>query len=323
MVSENGEAAETAVETVQGSMTRGNLSEIRDLLIESAERDGASIDDDGNLRRTEPAPKPAETPAVDPLKSTAEILAEQESEQPETPVADPETPAPAKVKVTSLKELAEAAGIDMTALYDLTLGFRTGADPVKLGEVKDAFQSGLDLGDREQQLTDERESFQNEQLVSNRALDSLMSQLQITPELLERARSDFNGVVAREQKKLFEVMPELGQDVEKRKQAMTDIVQLVKPYGISGVEIANLADHRFYKLALDAAGWKARIDAARAEGKRLREGVKGRNVSRRNVSRGRGHSSADKLTERAKQTGLRGDQIAAVSALLTQAETAK
>ena len=304
-------------------MTRGDMSEIRDLLIQSAEQDGASIDDDGTLRRTEPAAKPAEAPAVDPLKSTAEILAEQESEQPETPAADPEKPAPAPVSITSLKQLAEAANIDMTALYDLTVGFRTGADPVKLGEVKDAFQNGLDLGDREQTLADDREAFQNEQLVSNRALDSLMSQLQITPELLEQARNDFNTNVAREREKLFEVMPELGQDVEKRQQAMTDIVQLVKPYGITGVEIANLADHRFYKFALDAAGWKGRIDAARAEGKRLREGAKGRGVSRRTVSRGRGQSTVDNLTDKAKQTGLRGDQIAAVSALLTQAETAK
>ena len=304
-------------------MTRGDMSEIRDLLIQSAEQDGASIDDDGTLRRTEPAAKPAEAPAVDPLKSTAEILAEQESEQPETPAADPEKPAPAPVNITSLKQLAEAANIDMTALYDLTVGFRTGADPVKLGEVKDAFQNGLDLGDREQTLADDREAFQNEQLVSNRALDSLMSQLQITPELLEQARTDFNANVAREREKLFEVMPELGQDVEKRQQAMTDIVQLVKPYGITGVEIANLADHRFYKFALDAAGWKGRIDAARAEGKRLREGVKGRSLSRRTVSRGRGQSTVDNLTDKAKQTGLRGDQIAAVSALLTQAETAK
>ncbi len=241
---------------------------------------------------------------------------------PSEPQADADKQGEGKApQIKSFKALAEAAGIDLATLYDLTISFGDGqgvdAEPVKLGTIKDAFQKGLDLDTRTAELETATAKFENEQIVKNQAIESALESLNLTPQQIEAQQQRVADNKLREQQLLFQVVPELAKNAELRQQTRAEIVELVKPYGISAVEIDSLADHRFYKFAMDAVKWRRLIAEASANAKRVRKTGKSIKPSRKFDGKGKSASSdTDKLVDTAKTTRNVGDQVAAISALL-------
>ena len=330
MPDQNNGAAETgAAETHQVTdrgMSRGDVSDITKLIAGESNAQADEITKrraDGDAELGE-APKGAEGQSngdnsgdfekADAEAGIAKIPAAAQAD------ADKPTEGSAK-EIKSFKALADAAGIDLASLYDLTISFGDGqgvnAEPVKLGAIKDAFQKGLDLDTRSAELETATAEFENEQIVKNQSIDLALSELNLTPGQIEAQRVRVADNYLREQQKLFQIVPELAKNAELRQQTRAEIVELVKPYGISAVEIDSLADHRFYKFAMDAVKWRRLIAEASANAKRLRKTSKSIKPSRKFDGKGKSAStSTDKLVDTAKSTRKVGDQVAAISALL-------
>jgi len=269
-----------------------------------------------------PAPEPVErTKPVEQVAAFLNVLAEQpESEaEPVEPVAEPESePEPVEPaaeaepqKITTLKALAEAAGIEMEALYALQVGMGDGSEPQTLGQLKDAVKAGIDLDGRSAALQDQKAALENEVIRVQSELREAMTMANLSPEALEQAREAYRETLQREQAALFAAVPDL-KDPDFRKQAHMDVTELAATYGIKGAEVDNLADHRVYKLAMDYAALRKRVAAANPATKKTGKGTQ-RGTGSGQVN-GSGNSAA--LGEKAKATGLVHDQVRAVAALL-------
>ena len=327
----NGQAAETQqAEThtvADRGMSRGDVGDITKLILGESNAQAEEItrrraDGDAELGTRPDRPEGGKDngesrPDFEKADAEAGI-----AKIPSEPQADADKPREGKApRIESFKALAEAAGIDLAALYELTISFGDGqgvnAEPVKLGAIKDAFQKGLDLDARSDELETATAKFENEQIVKNQAIESALESLNLTPQQIDAQTARVADNKLREQQKLFQVVPELAKSAELRQQTRAEIVELVKPYGISAVEIDSLADHRFYKFAMDAVNWRRLIAEASANAKRVRKTGKSIKPSRKFDGKGKSASTkTDALVDTAKTTRNVGDQVAAISALL-------
>jgi len=226
-----------------------------------------------------------------------------------------EKPAETPKIVTTLKGLAEAAGIDVSDLYALNVGFGNGEEPMSLGAMKDRIKDGLDLDSQQLTLAEERRGLQNEILKARRELTEVYNQMNATPEQIETARGTIEANKQREQTALFEAVPELGLDPDLRKQVHIDVTKLVGDYGISAAEIDGVVDHRQYKLLMDFAALKSEFAKANALGKKVRKDAIAPASQPKGKSGGESKQTAQ-LVERATETGLIDDQVSAVAAIL-------
>jgi hypothetical protein len=115
-----------------------------------------------------------------------------------------------------------------------------------------------------------------------------------------------------EQRKLFDAMPEL-KDETVRSEAAVVLNTFVAKYGISATEIGNLADSRYMRMMLDVS--KIAQAAESVKTKKV-EQVSKLQKPTRNKSEPLSKAKLKKSIERAKATGKRSDQVAAVSELL-------
>ena len=271
-----------------------------------------------------PAPEPA--PNLNPIEGVASILNEamtppgepepqqQEPEpepEPEPQAADPEPePQPEPKAINSLKELAEAAGVDIKTLYGLEVGLGNGEAPVTLGDLKDKVKAGIDLEARETEILQQSQAFENQTLRAAQEFGEAMKLANVTPEMLERGRQEFERKLATEQAKLWDAVPSLA-DPDFRKQAHSDVVEMAADYGISANEVNNLADHRHYKMAMDYAALRKRVAAANPSAKKAKKGTQaGSGVAQKGTGNNAG------LIETAKRTGLVKDQVNAIASIL-------
>jgi len=306
---------QTETPTIEsGLRTRGNVSDITALLAEEGNAQAAEIDKrrtDGDAELGAAPERIEEAPDPDLSEPESEPAAHDDSE----PEAKPEPQA----KIESFKDLAEATGLELSALYDLTIAFGDGEnlEPMKLGAIKDAFQKGLEVDSKTETLVADKKEFENMQIVANRAIEETISNLQLTPQQVAAQAHRVGEVKLQEQQLLFQVVPELAKNAELRQQTHQEIVDLVKPYGISALEIDNLADHRFYKFAMDTVQDRKLIAEARADGKRVRKIGTGERIQRKFNGKGKGdQTKTDGLIAKAKSSRIGKDQVNAISALL-------
>ena len=290
-----------------GLRTRGNVQDITKLLA-----------DESNAQHEEIQKRKAEGDAE---LGTVPEPPDPDLSVPETPPPAPDDsePEPAPVKIESFKDLAEASGLELSALYELTIAFGEGEnlEPVKLGAIKDAFQKGLEIDHKTTEFEAEKKEFENMQIVANQAIDATLQSLQLTPEQVGAQTRRVNENKLREQQLLFQVVPELAKNAELRTQTHAEIVELMKPYGVSAIEIDNLADHRFYKFAMDAVQDRRIIAEARADSKRIRKTGTGDRIQRKFNGKGKGAQTATEgLIATAKSTRIGSDQVKAISSLL-------
>lgn len=295
---------ETAPAADSSAPAVSQIDQVKDLLIAPAKETLSAIKDDA----------PEET--IDYSTTELELDAAPADETP-TAVDDlPQDQAPADdaepVPVTSFKELAKQAKINMKDLYSLTVGFGDGTDPMTLGEMKDHIKASLDMSVREDELATGKESLQNEIMKTRSELEHAISLAQVTPEMMQQGAAAFEALLAREQTALRNAIPEMA-DPEFRKTAHDQVTALAEQYGISGQEVNNLADHRVYKLAMDFAALRKRVTDANA---RLKKGRKGTQVGTGNGQRRPTGNDAQGAIDVAMKTGLVPDQINATAAIL-------
>ena len=118
-----------------------------------------------------------------------------------------------------------------------------------------------------------------------------------------------------QRERLFEIMPDLKDD-----KILTDTVvqvtEYAKKYGVTAKEIDEIQDHRVMRMLIDAS----RSESAKVTGKEKQVVKKAPVTSKPAVAKslpGR-KAALKRLTEKARQSGQRRDQVKAVTALLNE-----
>ena len=226
---------------------------------------------------------------------------EKAPEQAATEAANPEAAAPEKEEGDGAAP--EKEPIDYELLVPIT-----GGEPVKLGELKDAWQNQqaakLELIERENAVVREREQ-----------ANLLLSYIdQLPPHVVEAAKERAVVDYQRELAVLHEAIPE-SRTPEGAKVMKESIYRLADEYGVPRQAIDGIKNAVTVKMMYDFARLKDSIKAAKANVKPLRN----------ETPNGRAAAAASSKSEiqgkidRAKQTRNSADEMAAVDALLRSA----
>lgn len=173
---------------------------------------------------------------------------------------------------TTLHGLAETAGIDSKALYDLQVHMPDGHEPVTLGALRDKAVGAIRVDEQRQTLDDQRTAFENEQIRARQELQEVVNLLpELPPGLVQKAKEAHVAHVDADRAALLMIKPEWADPVVFRA-AQDEILAAVSDYGYKRSDLDLVIDHRLTKLLHDFAGMKKRIDAANARLKQVREG---------------------------------------------------
>jgi len=159
-----------------------------------------------------------------------------------------------KTKPKDLNALAERLGIQVSELYDIVIPAPGGREPMKLGQLKDRYESWNALeADRlafsETKVAQEAELQRARDEV--RELLSIIPRQHLTQEMLQRAGQ---RVAARNQAldaKLLEVVPE-WKDAERRSADTKALAEMLAGYGFNEHEVKAIRDPRLVKFMRDA-----------------------------------------------------------------------
>jgi len=131
----------------------------------------------------------------------------------------------------------------------------------------------------------------------------------------EQLKAHIEGNMKLQQERLFEIMPELkegqvAQDTAKQVQAFAS------KYGITAKEIDDVTDHRIMRMLIDAS----RSETAKVKAKSKQAEKKAPVTTKPSARKPQPGQKAilARLTEKAKKTNSRRDQVNAVAALLSQ-----
>lgn len=115
--------------------------------------------------------------------------------------------------------------------------------------------------------------------------------------------------------RLFEVMPEL-KDEKVAMESVSQAKAYVSKYGITAKEVDKISDHRIMRLLIDSS----RLAAAKLQAKSKQAEKKAPVTTKPSARKPQPGQKAilSRLTEKAKKTNSRRDQVNAVAALLSQ-----
>jgi len=116
-----------------------------------------------------------------------------------------------------------------------------------------------------------------------------------------------------QQARLFEAMPEL-KDETVRSEALTRVVNFAGKYGFTPDDINNVDDNRLIRLLIEASATNKSVETVKD--KQIKNVKKASKPSGKAPSTTSRKASLQRLTKRAKASGDRRDQIAAVNALI-------
>lgn len=120
-----------------------------------------------------------------------------------------------------------------------------------------------------------------------------------------------------QQERLFRAIPELKDDAFREKSAIA-VATLAGKYGFSTDEVADITDSRLMHLLIDVSKGVQAVESARQ--KKVEKEVKksGAPSARKHTPGNAGRKATlKKLTDKAKKTGDRRDQVSAVNALIS------
>lgn len=177
----------------------------------------------------------------------------------------------------------------------------TDGTKVPLGELKDHYQ-------QYQAKTAELITRENEVMAKRNEVNDLIGYVQnLPPELVQQIQGQQRAYLEREHSRMLEVLPEFRDPVQ-FKAAQAGIFALAQEYGVKDV-IGQVTDHRIVKMLHDFARLKAGISKAKAEVRKVK-------TNDPKATKPAPTKGSDAAIAQAKKSGTKGDQIAAVSALL-------
>ncbi len=225
--------------------------------------------------------------------------------------------------VYTLKELATALDIAPEALYKMVIPLGDGNEGLTSLEDLKARQKALGPLDEEHRKVKERAAVlegkqldhENRVAQARQELTGVVNLVKAfaPPEFIAKAREMSREQTAAEQRKAAEALPKLRDPVS-REAWQTDAAEVLADYGITRGEIANFSDHRVFRV----------VDAFVRMSKRLKEleDLSGDRKPAPKAMKRKGKASRDpnskvkQLSDRAKKTGQRKDQFAALDAMI-------
>ena len=253
----------------------------------------SDLDQIEDLLTEEPDTGPGDTlDQIDDLLSGKEPKA-PEGEQAAEPTGDSET----EEEGTEEAQEEIPDGVD----YDLVVPISNG-EPVTLGQLKDAYQD-------QQRITLEVQERENAIMAQMNELQEMSQHVQLPPERLAAIKQRQEQYLMQEHGRMLEAIPEF-KDQAAFSEAKKAIDALAADYGISE-EVGKIANHKIVKLLNDFAKLRQGIRAAKDNVKPLR----GKDPKARNKAAGKPNPAA-LAAQKAKQTGSKSDQLAAIDALL-------
>jgi len=239
--------------------------------------------------------EPDSAPSQDSLEAVTDLLNGKKPEEATAvePVGDDDTSEEAQEEVQA--EVPD--GIDYSAEVPMQDGSK-----VTLGALKDAYQDSqrnlLELQERE-----------NAVMAKYNEVNDLSQYTQLPPERLEAIKQQQQQYLQQQHEQMLAVMPEFNDQAVFTK-AKEGIMGLAKEYGVQEI-VSGVSNHRVVKLLNDFVKLRASIKTAKDNVKPLRS----KEPKAVNKSIGK-VDAATNAANRAAQTGSRGDQIAAINALL-------
>jgi len=200
-------------------------------------------------------------------------------------------------------EREDNAEIDYALEVEVPMPY--GMEKMTVGAMKDAVS--------EMHLRQERMDKQsNEVMVERSELGNIVQQLEpyLTPEVLDTIKQRRQAVLARENQRMLEVIPEW----EDNTVFQTDrkvMQSLAGEYGFSEREFKTVSDHRLVKLLRDYSNLRSRVEKARTEAKPISKGKQTK--PGRQVAKSR---DTAKLVENAKASSDPAVKDAAITQLI-------
>jgi len=212
-------------------------------------------------------------------------------------------------KLEFLKDLAEKAGIDPKDLYSLKIALDGDDEPITLGDLKDQRKDFQNVEQAREQVSVQREDFENEMIRAKAELQEVIGLLpELPPELIKRAVAQRQDHVDRERSSLLDIKPE-WRDPAAYRAAQDEMLGVIGTYGFNRVDLDSIMDHRLTKLVWDFSQMKQRIARADARAKEIRK------VAKRNKQANRQRPKPQQK-EQAKPTGT-NEQVAAINDLIS------
>ena len=230
-------------------------------------------------------------------------------------VAEGEGQSNGKEGGLTLESLAEKLDMKVKDLYDLEIPMGDG-EPMKLGMLKDLAAEAGDVKLAREQIELKKLENDNEIMAARAEMGQIVSMLggQVTPQLLERARSEMNLMAERERRATLDAIPE-WKDPDTYAREREKITDHLRGYGISQAEISTIHDHRILKMVADATRDRMKIKGALENATTIRQ-APGKPGSTANKQAAKAQDKAA-LIQRAKN-GNTQSKTAAVSALLSR-----
>jgi hypothetical protein len=210
-------------------------------------------------------------------------------------IGDDETTEEAVEQDTT--EAEKPDGVDYSAEIPLSDGSK-----IKLGELKDHYQSAQ----KHQLEVIERE---NAVMTRMNELSELAQHVQLPPQQVAMIKQQQEQYLMAEHQRMLDAIPEF-RDKAAFTEARNAIQDMAAEYGIQD-QVAQITDHRIVKMLHDYARLRGQIKAAKENVKPLRSSE----PQAKQKPAGKPDMAAI-MANKAKQTGNRGDKLAAINALL-------
>jgi hypothetical protein len=216
-----------------------------------------------------------------------------------------EVDEPVREDDTDQEEAAQEEAVEVeipdTVDYKAEIPMSDGSK-VSLGELKDHYQDQqgkiLEMQERENAIAAQMNEVQE-----------MAQYAQLPPEKVEQIRQEKQRYMSNQHEMMLKTMPELN-DQAQFTAAKTRMFELAKEYGVVE-EVGNWSNHKLIKLLNDHAKLREGIKSATSNVKPLRK----REPTAKTKSVGK-VNKVDALAKQARQSGSKGDQIAAIEALL-------
>lgn len=216
---------------------------------------------DGTLipAETQPEHRSKEQQVEDILRDAFQAPDAQPPEAPETG-AEPEPAAETPLDVAGL---AEKLGVDPAKLYEVRVPLPNAAEPVTLGQLKDAWQDAQAIEAQRSEVTKLRGEWHADQLRQQRELDEILTAIRpeaISPELRGAVEKVNRERLSREAEALLRTVPEWA-DSKTRETDLAGMAATLSTYGITRTDLDALTDHRVLRAFRRLAQLERAVEA--------------------------------------------------------------
>lgn len=157
--------------------------------------------------------------------------------------------------------LAEKLGMKPSELFKQLRVPIDGAEDLTLEEFKAAGKELRSVRKDRSELAEQRTAFENEVMVQRQTLEAAIAEIPdgvLTPDIVRGHQAKQQAIAEKERRQLLTIRPDL-RDPAKWNGVRELLIDHLRPYGFSPVDVDNIVDHRAAKYVIDNAERAQRI----------------------------------------------------------------